>query len=187
MAVIDQSYGRLLHAKYYPIGQLKDTIFSLNPSLTWQGILFGLELLKKGLIWRTRKGRGVKIWRDRWVPRKSSHKIIFPKGRCGLRWCLDLFDIQGSWNIPLIRQHFSSWWWWNLSIKPSRHNHVDFLPGRVRSQEILQSKVLIGLPFRTCTELTSLRLGGRLMVTEGFGLQFGATRHLRRYSYLLAG
>ena len=39
--------ARLLKAKYFPNGQFLDTVFSGNPSPTWQAITHGLELLKK--------------------------------------------------------------------------------------------------------------------------------------------
>jgi hypothetical protein len=49
---------RVLKAKYYPNGNLEDTIFSANASSTWQAISHGLELLRKrtymeGWKWRT--------------------------------------------------------------------------------------------------------------------------------------
>jgi hypothetical protein len=42
----------VLKAKYYPNGMLEDTGFTGNASSTWQAIAHGLELLKKGLMWR---------------------------------------------------------------------------------------------------------------------------------------
>lgn len=56
--------ARLLKAKYYPSGRLKDMIFFANPSPTWQAVSYGLELLKKGLVWRIATGQNVRIWRD---------------------------------------------------------------------------------------------------------------------------
>ena len=49
----DSLCARLLKAKYYPSGDLLDTAFIQNQSQTWQGVLHGLELLKKGIIWRS--------------------------------------------------------------------------------------------------------------------------------------
>lgn len=48
--------ARLLKAKYYPSGQLLDTVFSGNGSSVWKGILHGLDLLKRGVIWRVGNG-----------------------------------------------------------------------------------------------------------------------------------
>jgi hypothetical protein len=60
--------AQVLKAKYYPEGRFKDTIFSGNASPTWQAIQHGLELLKKGLVWRMGGGQSIRIWRDRWLP-----------------------------------------------------------------------------------------------------------------------
>jgi hypothetical protein len=61
--------ARVLKAKYYPNGELLDTAFPADSSTPWKGIVYGLELLKKGIIWRIGNGNAVKIWRDRWLPR----------------------------------------------------------------------------------------------------------------------
>ncbi|KAI5339865.1 hypothetical protein L3X38_019138 [Prunus dulcis] len=62
-------WARIYEAKY-----LKGTSI-LDPSLlpkqvcssTWKGILHGLELLSKGMLWRIGKGDVVKFWQDRWL------------------------------------------------------------------------------------------------------------------------
>ena len=40
--------ARVLKARYYPQGNLLDTVFTGQPSSTWTAIAHGLELLKKG-------------------------------------------------------------------------------------------------------------------------------------------
>jgi hypothetical protein len=44
----DSLCARVLRAKYYPQGNIIDTVFTGNPSSTWTAISYGLELLKKG-------------------------------------------------------------------------------------------------------------------------------------------
>ena len=51
----------VLKARYYPNGSLVDTVFSGNASPTWHAIQHGLELLKRGLIWRVDNGEQVRI------------------------------------------------------------------------------------------------------------------------------
>jgi hypothetical protein len=53
----DSLCARLLKAKYYPNGNLLDTVFSSDASASWKGVEHGIELLKKGVIWRTGNGR----------------------------------------------------------------------------------------------------------------------------------
>jgi hypothetical protein len=37
----DSLCARVLKAKYYPVGQLQDTVFTGNASTTWQAIQYG--------------------------------------------------------------------------------------------------------------------------------------------------
>jgi hypothetical protein len=67
--------ARVLKARYYPSGELIDTVFAGNPSSTWTTISHGLDLLKKGVIWRVGNGRNIRVWRDSWIPRHSYMKL----------------------------------------------------------------------------------------------------------------
>lgn len=48
----DSLCARLLKAKYFPNGSLLDTVFTGHSSAIWKGILHGLDLVKRDLIWR---------------------------------------------------------------------------------------------------------------------------------------
>ena len=77
----DSLCARLLKAKYYRQGKLTDTAFPSNASPTWKAIEYGLELLKKGAIWRVANGQSIRIWRDNWIPREYSLKPITRRRR----------------------------------------------------------------------------------------------------------
>lgn len=96
--------AQLLKAKYYPNGSLTDTAFPSNTSPTWKGIEHGLELLKKGLIWRIGDGRTTKIWRNRWVAHGEKVEVIQKKNWNRLTYVHELL-IPGTnaWNEALIR------------------------------------------------------------------------------------
>ena len=98
--------ARLLKAKYYPNGRLEDTVFTGNPSPTWQAICHGLELLKKGMVWRIANGQNVRIWRDRWIVRDPTGGLISPKGRCRFKWVSELMDHNGNWDNSKLQQFF---------------------------------------------------------------------------------
>lgn len=99
----DSLCARLLKAKYFPRGSLVDTVPHVNASQTWQAILYGLELLKKGLIWRIGNGTSVRIWRDAWIPRGLACKITTPRGRCHMHWVSELLDSDGrDWDYNRI-------------------------------------------------------------------------------------
>lgn len=57
IAFPDGLCARLLKAKYYPNGELTDTAFIRNPSPCWQGIMYGLELLKREYYGVSETGR----------------------------------------------------------------------------------------------------------------------------------
>ncbi|XP_073360138.1 uncharacterized protein [Aegilops tauschii subsp. strangulata] len=96
----------VLKARYYHHGRLEDTVFSGNASPTWQAIQHGLELLKKGIIWRVEGGQDIRIWRDWWLPREPSRQPISLQGTCRLRRVAELLDGEGSWRMDLLRRYF---------------------------------------------------------------------------------
>lgn len=102
----DSLCARVLKAKYYPNGSIIDTCFTGNSSPGWKGIEHGLELLKKGIIWRVGNGHSIRIWRDPWIPRNFSRRPISGKGSCRLRWVSDLLDSDGLWDEHRVRHFF---------------------------------------------------------------------------------
>ncbi|XP_021827477.1 uncharacterized protein LOC110768097 [Prunus avium] len=62
-------WARIYKAKYLKVTSILDP--SLIPkqvcSSTWRGILHGVELLSKGMVWRIGKRDTVKFWQDRWL------------------------------------------------------------------------------------------------------------------------
>lgn len=89
--------ARLLKAKYYPNSDILDTVFPANSSVVWKGIVHGLELVKKGVIWRVGDGASIRAWRDPWIPRRNDFRPITPKRSCRFnsvgffewRWCME--------------------------------------------------------------------------------------------------
>uniref|UniRef100_A0A453MSL4 Reverse transcriptase zinc-binding domain-containing protein n=1 Tax=Aegilops tauschii subsp. strangulata TaxID=200361 RepID=A0A453MSL4_AEGTS len=102
----DSLCAQILKARYYPDGNLVDTVFTGNASSSWQAISYGLELLKKGLIWRVGNGRSIRVWRDNWIPRPYSYKPISARGRCRYHFVSDLLNDNGSWKTGLLQQYF---------------------------------------------------------------------------------
>ena len=99
--------ARGLKSKYYPNGNPLNTVFASDASPVWRGIEAGLELLKKGVIWRVGNGRDIQIQRDQWLPRKEGLMTASFIRRSRLRWVNQLMlpDMK-EWNIPLIKQIF---------------------------------------------------------------------------------
>ena len=84
--------ARVLKAKYFPNANLLDTAFPINQSPTWKAIVHGLELLKKGVIWRVGSGNSIRLWRDPWIPRGWSFKPTGKRRPNRLKWVAQLID-----------------------------------------------------------------------------------------------
>jgi hypothetical protein len=99
----DSLCARLLKSRYYPSGELTDTVFNQNTSPCWQGIAYGLELLKQGIIWRIDTGTKVRIWHDNWLPR-GNHKVLGKANNLRLRWVSDLINpATSTWHESMVR------------------------------------------------------------------------------------
>jgi hypothetical protein len=99
--------ARVLKAKYYPHGNLLDTVFTSDPSPVWKGVEFGLQLLKEGIINQIGNGKKTQILRDQWIPRDSGLGITTLKKNSRRRWVNQLIDSgTRSWNEHLIRELF---------------------------------------------------------------------------------
>lgn len=70
--------ARILKAKYYKSSTLLDAQPRHGMSYMWRSVLRGLDLMKKGMVWRVGDGRGLKIWSDPWLPRSHTRKPITP-------------------------------------------------------------------------------------------------------------
>lgn len=95
-------------ARYYPNGRLEDTVFAGNASSSWQAIQYGLELLKKGLVWRVGDGSQIRIWRDLWLPKPHSYRPMSNRGSCRLRRVAELLTEDGEWRMDVLQRHFST-------------------------------------------------------------------------------
>jgi hypothetical protein len=99
--------ARLMKAKYYTNGNLLDTIFVKNASASWKGVEHGLELLKKGTIWRVGNGSKIRIWRDNWISRDGLLKVTGKKKNSRLKRVRSLFgDGINGWNNQLVNDIF---------------------------------------------------------------------------------
>jgi hypothetical protein len=99
--------ARVLKSKYYPKGNILDTVFASDASQVWRGMEFGLELLKKGIISRIGNGKNTQIFRDQWLPRKAGLKVTGLKKNTRKRWVNQLIiEEDREWNVPLLYDLF---------------------------------------------------------------------------------
>ena len=76
----DSLCARVLKARYYANGDVLKANAGRNMSYTWRSILKGIDVMKKGIIWRVGNRSRINIWSDPWLPREWSIKPITPRG-----------------------------------------------------------------------------------------------------------
>lgn len=57
----DLLVSRVLPARYYRRGNLLEGAFGINPSSNWRSILWGRELLQRGIRWRVGSGDEIRV------------------------------------------------------------------------------------------------------------------------------
>ena len=84
-------------------------VFPAHTSPVWRSIIFGLELLKKGVIWRIGNGAKIKIWRHNWIPRGINLKPPGKHTPCRLNWVSQLIDNNTKeWDTKILKRFFFS-------------------------------------------------------------------------------
>ncbi|XP_044374692.1 uncharacterized protein [Triticum aestivum] len=99
--------AQVLSARYYPNGSILEAIPTRGISYTWRSILKGVELPKKGIIWRIGTGEHINIWEDPWIPRNNARKVISHKGNYLITRVSELINpMTNSWDEDLVKQTF---------------------------------------------------------------------------------
>lgn len=76
-------------------------------SYSWRSILKGLDLLKKGIVWRVGNGESIKVWEDPWLPCGTTRRPITPRRGILISRVAELIDpITESWDVGLVESIF---------------------------------------------------------------------------------
>ena len=104
----DTLCAQVLKVKYYPHGNLVKEGPKSGSSFTWQSIVAGLGVFKRGHIWRVGFGNLINIWEDHWVPGSPTREVITRRGNILLKTVDELIDLYtGGWDEALIRDIFN--------------------------------------------------------------------------------
>ena len=71
-------FYRIFKAKYFPSRSIMEAKNPSSASYAWKSIIKGLEVIKRGTVWRIGDGTSIRIWQDRWLPDRQIGKIISP-------------------------------------------------------------------------------------------------------------
>lgn len=89
----------------------------------------GVNLIRRGHIWRVGNGEKINIWKDAWIPQSPTKKVLTNRGSHLLSRVSDLIDpATGDWDVQLLHQTF-----WQidvqriLAIPLPMHEMIDFV------------------------------------------------------------
>ncbi|KAL1225298.1 putative mitochondrial protein [Cardamine amara subsp. amara] len=99
--------SRLYKAKYYADNDFIEPTHGSRPSYAWRSILYGRELLERGVMKSIRDGTSTRIWLDKWVMDTVPRRPMNRETRLDLRLLVsDLVTEQGLWDLMKLNELF---------------------------------------------------------------------------------
>ncbi|KAL5550217.1 hypothetical protein UlMin_000393 [Ulmus minor] len=75
-------------------------------SYVWKSILWGRNLVARGIRWRVGDMRSISVHNSRWIPTPHSFLVSSPRTLPADSLVSDLLDNDGRWKTQLIRDSF---------------------------------------------------------------------------------
>uniref|UniRef100_A0A803QJM9 Reverse transcriptase zinc-binding domain-containing protein n=1 Tax=Cannabis sativa TaxID=3483 RepID=A0A803QJM9_CANSA len=97
--------SRLLKHRYFSNNTFLEARLGHSPSLTWQGIHWGRQLLEEGLRFKIGNGHNVLAGVDKWIPSYFNFKPVSYIGPNNVPVSSFITDHR-EWNLPMLNQYF---------------------------------------------------------------------------------
>ncbi|KAI9162186.1 hypothetical protein LWI28_024695 [Acer negundo] len=102
----DSLAAKVLKGCYYKDGGFLEAGKCGSGSFVWNSLMWGKALLVEGVRWRVGNGKSIKIYKDKWIPRHSTFKIVSSPKLDTEATVDQLFTPSGEWNVNLIKVSF---------------------------------------------------------------------------------
>ncbi|KAK2652654.1 hypothetical protein Ddye_012510 [Dipteronia dyeriana] len=102
----DSLAARTLKGYYFPNCDFLDATKRSTGSFIWNSLLWGRDILEKGLRWRVGNGNSIWVYKDNWVTRPNTFKILSSPSLGVNIKVNDLFSPSGGWNLDLLKLNF---------------------------------------------------------------------------------
>uniref|UniRef100_A0A7N2LLF5 non-specific serine/threonine protein kinase n=1 Tax=Quercus lobata TaxID=97700 RepID=A0A7N2LLF5_QUELO len=106
---IEARIRKVFKLKFFPDCSIMQAKVPSTASYTWKSIIHGREVIRKGVQWRIGDGHSVRIWGDRWIPKKNNPRIISPilHGQADARALYSCPKLEDMWREKLNWTHSS--------------------------------------------------------------------------------
>lgn len=102
----DSMVSKILQARYFKNCHFLNAKLGFRPSFIWRSILWGREVINRGIRWRIGRGDQVEIYRGNWMSRPLTFKpVSLPSLPIDVT-VSELIDDDNQWKVGLIYQHF---------------------------------------------------------------------------------
>ncbi|KAL0345399.1 UNVERIFIED_CONTAM: putative mitochondrial protein [Sesamum radiatum] len=103
----DSLLSRLLKHKYFPSTDVLSAVAGQGSSFTWRSMIEARDLIVAGLRWQVGSCRNIRIWKDGWIPRPLTFRVLTTPNSMSEEATVDvLLGENGDWNVELIRNVF---------------------------------------------------------------------------------
>lgn len=102
----DSLVAKVLQARYFKNSNFLRVRMGSQPSYIWRSILWGKQVILKGLRWRIGDGRRVQIYHHCWLPRHTTFKPFSQPKLPPESTVSELIDDNNKWKKDLIQQCF---------------------------------------------------------------------------------
>ncbi|KAM6558713.1 hypothetical protein CsatA_027952 [Cannabis sativa] len=97
--------SRLLKSRYFPNNSFLEARLGHSPSLTWQSIHWGRELLVPGLRFKVGNGHHIHSGLDKWIPGHTQFRPITYTGP-PTQPVASYISEQREWNLDILKVYF---------------------------------------------------------------------------------
>jgi hypothetical protein len=104
----DNLVRQIIKTKYYPHSSILEASVGKRPSFAWRSIHNSCDLLKEGLIWGVGNGQKARIWKEKWIPTPSTHRVTSPPTflDCNSTVCALIDEHTKRWDTQLLEELF---------------------------------------------------------------------------------